>query len=74
MTGANLHPGAVTNGHEDRRPDRLLRPEEVAELLSVSKRQVADMARAGEIRYVPVGRFVRFRRKDVDEWIERSVR
>jgi excisionase family DNA binding protein len=70
MSSATLHsPGSVSTA-----TDRLLRPEEVAELLSVSRRQVADMARAGELRYVPVGRFVRFRRKDVDEWIEENVR
>jgi excisionase family DNA binding protein len=32
------------------------------------------MARRGELHCVPVGRFVRFRRQDVDEWFEERIR
>jgi excisionase family DNA binding protein len=54
--------------------DRLLYPEEAAELIAVSKRQVSDMARRGQLHCVPVGRFVRSRRQDVDEWFEENIR
>jgi excisionase family DNA binding protein len=54
--------------------DRLLRPEEAADLLGVSPRLVSDMARRGDLPHVRVGRFPRFRRQDLDEWIEANLR
>ena len=54
--------------------DRLLTAAEVAELLSMSKRWVEEHARAGEIPHLELGRFVRFRREDVDAWIAEQVR
>ena len=55
-------------------PDRLLKAAEVAVILGMSKRWVEEQARAGEIPCVPLGRFVRFRREDVDQWIAEQVR
>jgi excisionase family DNA binding protein len=53
---------------------RLLAPEEAAELLVVTPRQVLALARAGELPCVKVGRFVRFRRESLDRWVEESER
>lgn len=54
--------------------DRLLTPQEAAEVLSVSPRLVSDMARRGELPAVRVGRYVRFRPEDLAQWIEANVR
>ena len=49
--------------------DRLLRPEEVADLLGCSKAYVYAQARAGKLPFVPVGRNVRFRGASIEQWI-----
>jgi len=45
---------------------RLLRPEEVAELLQVSRRTVVRWLREGRLKGVRVGRLWRVREEDLD--------
>jgi excisionase family DNA binding protein len=52
--------------------DRLLTAPEVAELLAVPERWVREHGRSGLIPCVRIGRYVRFRRESVDEWVERQ--
>lgn len=54
--------------------DRLLRPDEVAELLGVPVGTMANWRYQGRgPAFVKVGRHVRYRRRDVDAWIDRHV-
>jgi len=59
-----------------RGPDRLLSPKEVAEWLGVSVSWVLDHAsrRRPLLRSVKLGKAVRFRRADVEEFIEECLR
>lgn len=50
----------------------LLRPEEVAEILRLSRRTVIRMARDGEIPCIRIGRLVRFERADVERWLRQQ--
>jgi len=52
----------------------LLTPEVVAQILRVRARMVYEAARAGKLRSVKVGKFVRFRRQDVDQYIAHVTR
>ena len=58
---------------EDRH-DALLTPDEVAEILRVKPARVLEAARDGRLRAVKWGKFVRFRRQDVDTFIELHIR
>jgi excisionase family DNA binding protein len=49
--------------------DRLLKAEDVADLLSVSRRWVEDATRRGEIPHVRLGRSIRYRPETVRAWI-----
>ncbi len=56
-------------------PDRLLTADEVAALLSVSRRRVMDLMRTGALPSIRVSdRVVRFERQDVDAFLERRKR
>jgi excisionase family DNA binding protein len=50
--------------------DALLTADEVAELLQVTKAWVYAETRAKRIPHVPLGRYVRYRRTAVLQWIE----
>lgn len=50
--------------------DRLLEAKEVAELLGVPTRWVREHTRTGTIPHVPLGRYVRYDRGDVEAWVE----
>lgn len=52
----------------------LLAAAEVAELLGVDETWVYRAARRGEIPHLRLGKYVRFRREDIDEWIASRVR
>ena len=58
----------VEDGHR-----LLLTPEEVAEILRVKPARVLEAARDGRLRAVKWGKFVRFRRQDVDTFIDRHT-
>jgi excisionase family DNA binding protein len=49
--------------------DRLLEAKDVAELLSVPTSWVRQQARAGGIPHVRLGRYVRFERDAVLDWV-----
>jgi excisionase family DNA binding protein len=49
--------------------DRLLTAQEVAEMLSVPTRWVREHSRSGLIPHVQLGRYVRYRREAVLDWI-----
>ena len=57
---------------ERRRMESLMTLVEVAEYLRLSKDSVYRMAQKGKIPASKVGTQWRFRRKDVDEWLERN--
>lgn len=52
----------------------LLSAQDVAELLSVPASWVYAEARAGRIPHVRIGRYRRFRRESIEEWVERLER
>lgn len=49
--------------------DRLLKAEDVAEMLSVPKSWVYAESRAGRLPVVTLGRYRRYRREAVERWI-----
>jgi excisionase family DNA binding protein len=54
--------------------DDVLKPEDVADLLGISRKTVLRWARDGRIPSVVAGRTVFFLRPDVDAWIVRQRR
>lgn len=64
---------------DDREPeDRLLTADQVAGLLGVTKSWVYEQTRRQRMPHVRLGRYVRFRRDTLDDWLagleDRSVR
>ena len=47
----------------------LLRPDDVAEILNISARQVRRLAHKGKIPHVVIGFMYRFDRADIERWI-----
>jgi len=58
----------------DRASERLLRLDEVAERLSISKSMAWKLVAYGQLRSVRIGRAVRVRPPDVEEYLARSTR
>ena len=54
--------------------DRLLTAGEVAELLAVPQSWVREQTRAGQIPHVELGRYRRYRREDVLDWIDAQAK
>lgn len=50
--------------------DRLLDSQEVATILNVKRRWVEEHTRLGEIPHVRLGRYVRYRREALRDWLE----
>jgi excisionase family DNA binding protein len=50
-------------------PDKLLDCQEVADWLDVPLSWVQTAARTKELPSVPIGRYYRFDREDIEEWI-----
>jgi excisionase family DNA binding protein len=55
-------------------PFELLTAEEVATWLRMTKAWVYAQTRANNIPYVPLGRYVRYRRSAVAEWVAETER
>ena len=55
-------------------PDRLLNARELAYTLGVPETWVREHTRAGNIPHVRLGRYARYRREDVEAWLERCTR
>lgn len=51
----------------------LMTVEDVAALLKVEKQLVYKLKRDRKIPFIKIGGVIRFRRVDVDEWIEQSI-
>jgi excisionase family DNA binding protein len=54
--------------------DRLLDAKDVAELLSVPVSWVREATRAGQLPVVRLGRYCRYDRADVEEWVTAQKR
>lgn len=54
--------------------EKLLRPDEAAEILSIHRTTLWRHQQEGRIGYVRMGRNLRFRRADIEEFIERQRR
>lgn len=53
--------------------DKLLNAQDIAKMLNVSKPQVYLMMRRGDFPVVKMGRLVRARQSDIEEFINRST-
>ena len=51
----------------------LMTVEDVAALLKVEKQLVYKLKRDKKIPFIKIGGVIRFRRVDVDQWIEQSI-
>lgn len=49
--------------------DKLLTVDELAKILSVKKSTIYQWVHLGLIPYIKLGRFVRFREKDIQKWL-----
>lgn len=54
---------------QDGNQPKLIRPEEVAAILRLSKPRIYQLARSGEIPFVKIGKSTRFFQNDVREFI-----
>ena len=54
--------------------DKLLTPEEISELLGVKLSTIYQWTHIGYIPHFKLGRFVRFKERDVLEWLEARKR
>jgi len=52
--------------------NKLLTPQEVADLLSVRKSTIYQWTHQGYIPHVKLGKFVRFKEDKVMEWVDRK--
>ena len=50
--------------------EKLLTPQEIAEVLGVQPSTIYQWTHQGYIPYVKIGKFVRFKEKDVERWVE----
>jgi excisionase family DNA binding protein len=50
--------------------DKLLTPNEMAERLGVKPSTIYRWTHEGFIPYVKMGRFVRFKTKDIEKWVD----
>jgi excisionase family DNA binding protein len=54
--------------------NRLLTAEDVAELLGVPKSWVYEQSRTGNLPTVMLGRYRRYRREAIEEWVRENER
>ena len=65
---------ARNHGGHGRVTDRLLTAAEVAELLAVPMSWVRESTRSGTMPHVELGRYRRYRRDDVERWLDECSR
>lgn len=58
-------------GNDDTDGDRLLDAKEAAKLYCVPKSWIAEAARSGELASIKMGHYRRFRREDLQNYIEK---
>jgi len=51
--------------------EKLLTPQEIAEVLGVQPSTIYQWTHQGYIPHVKIGKFVRFKEKDVEKWVEK---
>jgi excisionase family DNA binding protein len=64
----------MTPTSESPRPGRLLCAAEVADLLQVTTSWVSAETRRNRMPHVRLGRYYRYRREAIDEWLLRTER
>ncbi|MHA1280343.1 MAG: helix-turn-helix domain-containing protein [Candidatus Helarchaeota archaeon] len=52
--------------------EKLLTPQEIADILGVQPSTIYQWTHQGYIPHVKIGKFVRFKEKDVEKWVERK--
>ena len=55
-------------------PEKLLRPEEVAEMLQVSRRTVVRWLKEGRLKGVRAGRLWRVRKEDLETFLGTTIK
>ena len=53
--------------------EKLLTPQEIAEVLGVQSSTIYQWTHQGYIPHVKIGKFVRFKEKDVEKWVEKKT-
>ncbi len=66
---AERHNGGASTAVAVAAPGRLMTAEETAERLAVPKSWVYAETRAGRIPHVKLGRYYRYRRDAIDQWV-----
>ena len=49
--------------------EKLLTPEEISRVLNVRLSTIYKWTHMGSIPYIKVGKFIRFKEKDIKEWV-----
>ena len=57
----------------DNRGDGLLNVESLSEYLGVNKTWVYDRVKFNEIPHIKMGKYLRFKKKQIDKWIEKQT-
>ncbi len=52
--------------------DRLMTAKELAEYVQLNPLTVYKKVKAGEIPYIRLGRSIRFKKEQIDEWLEKN--
>jgi excisionase family DNA binding protein len=68
-----INVGEVESGAPLSLESPLLRPEQVADLLSVRRSWVYDAVTAGKLPCIRVGRHIRFTRTMVEDWLAEQI-
>lgn len=53
--------------------DELMTPEEVCDLLKIKKQRLYEWVHFNKIHYIKVGRFLRFSRSKIIQWLEANA-
>jgi len=53
--------------------EKLLTPQEIADILGVQPSTIYQWTHQGYIPHVKIGKFVRFKEKDVERWVEKKT-
>lgn len=53
---------------------QLLTPKELGALLQKKERTIREMVYRGKIPYLKIGKSTRFRKEEIEEWLEKSCR
>lgn len=65
----NAAPGGIRKGAGQMGDERLLSVQEVADLYGVPRSWVYAQAEAGRLPHFKIGRYVRFKREEIADWL-----